>query len=294
MKITVQQATLATLDEIVDAVASWQQDPTAVQVHPGDLGWNSSYGAQVLADALRVWRRDGQILAAGMVDEASGLIRMAIAPRVNDDEQFAARLLSDLSDPDSGVLPAGRGSVEARYGAAFRDLLSRSGWSEDEPWTPLLRDLSTPVEDCGLRIETIGAGHVRDGIVHDRVAVQLASFPNSTFTLERWQAMAASLAYRNARCLVAYDTSDHAVAAATVWSAGPGRPGLIEPLGAHPTYRGHGHGRAITIAAANELQQLGASSVGVCTPSSNVGGIAAYESAGFQKLDDVTDFRRPR
>jgi hypothetical protein len=31
----------------------------------------------------------------------------------------------------------------------------------------------------------------------------------------------------------------------------------------------------------------------VCTPSSNVGGVAAYVSAGFEKLPEVTDFRRP-
>lgn len=68
---------------------------------------------------------------------------------------------------------------------------------------------------------------------------------------------------------------------------------MIEPLGAHRDHRGHGHGRAITVAAAATLQEMGASSVTVCTPSSNVGGVAAYVSAGFEKLPDVTDFCRP-
>ena len=293
MTITVQPATTAMLEDVIDAVASWQQDGTPIQLHPGDLGWNASFGAQSLADEMRVWRRDGRVLAAGMVDDDSGLIRMAIAPSVNDDEEFAAQLLKDLSNPDRGVLPAGRGLVEARFGAAFRDVLRRNGWLDDEPWTPLSRDLTDPVEDCGLRIETIDTHHVRAEIVRDRVAVQRASFPNSTFTLERWQAMAASPAYRRARCLVAYDGEGHAVAATTVWSAGDGRPGLIEPLGAHRDYRGRGHGRAITVAAAAELQKMGASSVTVCTPSSNVGGVVAYVSAGFDQLADVTDFRRP-
>lgn len=281
------------LGEVIDAVASWQQDRTPVQLHPGDLGWNSSFGAQALADELRVWRRDGQILAAGMVDDSSGLIRMAVAPSVSDEQQFASQLLESLSNPDRGVLPVGRGLVEARFGAAFRGLLSRSGWMDDEPWTPLYRDLTDPVEDCGLRIETIDTQNLREQIVQDRVAVQRASFPNSTFTLERWQTMAASPAYRSARCLVAYDTKGHAVAATTVWSAGERRPGLIEPLGAHRAHRGHGHGRAIAVAAAAALREMGASSVAVSTPSSNVGAVAAYESAGFNKLPDVTDFRRP-
>jgi GNAT superfamily N-acetyltransferase len=288
MSITLQVATTESLDEIVDAVASWQQDGVPVQIHPGDLGWNWSLGAQELADSVRVWRRDGQILAVGMVDADTGLIRMAIAPSVDDDEAFAARLLADLSDPERGVLPAGGGSVEARFGAAFRDLLHRSGWTADESWTPLCRDLTAPVEDCGLTIEVVDTHNVQD-----RIAVHRAAFPNSTFTVERWQAMAASAPYRQARCLVGYDPDGDAVAAVTVWSAGSGRPGLLEPLGVHRDHRGHGYGTAISVAAAAALQELGASAATVCTPSVNVGGVTTYVAAGYQKLPDVTDFRRP-
>jgi GNAT superfamily N-acetyltransferase len=56
--------------------------------------------------------------------------------------------------------------------------------------------------------------------------------------------MAAGLPYADARRLVAYDGHGHghAVAAATVWSAGPGKPGLLEPMGVHRERRGHGYG----------------------------------------------------
>ena len=85
------------------------------------------------------------------------------------------------------------------------------------------------MDDCGLRIETLdadhAADHAADQVVQDRVTVMRASFPNSTFTVERWRAMAASAAYRRARCLVAYDPDGDAVAATSVWSAGPARPG---------------------------------------------------------------------
>lgn len=292
MSITLQVATPDSLNEIVEAVAVWQQDGVPVQLHPGDLGWNRRDGVRELAEALRVWRRDGEILAAGMVDDNTGLIRMAIAPSVDEDEAFAARLLADLSDPAQGVLPTGGGAVEARFGAAFRELLRRSGWVADEPWTPLARDLAAPVEDCGLTIEDIDTNNVRDRIVQDRIAVHRASFPKSTFTLERWRAVAAGAPYRQARCLVGYDSAGDAVAAATVWSAGKGRPGLLEPLGVHRDHRGHGYGPAITVAAAAALQEMGSSTATVCTPSANVGGVATYVSAGFRKLSDVTDFRR--
>jgi GNAT superfamily N-acetyltransferase len=286
MSITLQTATVASLDEVAEAVASWQQDGGPVQLHPGDLGWNWSMGAEALAGAVRVWRRDRQILAVGLVDDA-GLIRMGIAPSVDRDDPFAAQLLADLSDPARGVLPAGNASVEARSGTAFRELLRQSGWVADEPWTPLRRDLTDKVEDCDLRVEVADA-HTAPA----RVAVQQAVFPNSTFTLERWHTMAAASPYRRARCLVGYDAHEASVAVVTVWSAGRGRPGLLEPLGVHRDHRGHGYGTAISLAAAAALREMGASSATVCTPSSNVGAVAAYASAGFRKLPDVTDFRR--
>jgi ribosomal protein S18 acetylase RimI-like enzyme len=286
MSITLRLATPGSLDEVTEAVAAWQQEGCPVQLHPGDLGWHWRLGAEELAGAVGVWRRAGQILAVGLVD--SGLIRMAIAPSVDRDDAFAAELLADLSDPGRrGVLPPDTRVVEARFGASFRNLLRDSGWVADEPWTPLVRDLTEDVEDCRLRVEVVDA-HTARG----RVDVQRAAFPNSTFTLERWHAMAAAPPYRRARCLVGYDRHGDAVAAVTVWSAGQRRPGLLEPLGVHRDHRGHGYGSAVSVAAAAALREMGASSATVCTPSSNVGAVATYASAGFQRLPDVTDFRR--
>jgi ribosomal protein S18 acetylase RimI-like enzyme len=105
--------------------------------------------------------------------------------------------------------------------------------------------------------------------------------------------MAAGLPYAEARCLVAYDDRGSAVAAVTVWSAGPGKPGLLEPMGVHREHRGHGYGTAITAAAAAALQQLGSSSAIVCTPSSNTSAIATYKSAGFRPRPEVRDRYRP-
>jgi ribosomal protein S18 acetylase RimI-like enzyme len=125
-----------------------------------------------------------------------------------------------------------------------------------------------------------------------RTAVQRASFERSTFTDERWHAMAAGLPYADARCLLAYDDQGNAVAAVTVWPAGPGKPGLLEPMGVHRDHRGHGYGKTITLAAAAALQELGSSSAIVCTPSANVGAVATYKSAGFQQLPEVRDHYR--
>jgi ribosomal protein S18 acetylase RimI-like enzyme len=130
--------------------------------------------------------------------------------------------------------------------------------------------------------------------VAHRVAVQRAAFPGSTFTVERWRSMAAAPAYRRGRCLVAYDPDDRPVAAVTVWSAGEGRPGLLEPMGVHRDHRGRGYGGSVCLAAAAALRRMGSSSATVCTRSANTGGVATYASAGFRRLPDVTDFRRPQ
>lgn len=277
----------ASLDEVVQALTGWQHDGAPVQLHPGDLGWHWRFGAQALAEAVRVWRRDDEILAVGFVD-SPGLVRMAIAPAADGDDKLAHRMMADISDPARGVLPSGEGIVEARFGTAFRELLRDDGWVADEPWTPLCRDLTEAVGDCGLRVEIVGAKHVLE-----RVAVQRAAFGGSTFTVERWRTMAAGSPYRHARCLVGYDAHGDAVAAVTVWSAGQGRPGLLEPMGVHRDHRGHGYGTAITVAAAAALRDMGSSSATVCTRSSKVGAVSTYASAGFKRFPDATDFRRP-
>ncbi|MFE9689595.1 GNAT family N-acetyltransferase [Micromonospora sp. NPDC005806] len=264
----------------------WQYDGAPMQLHPGDLGWYWRFGAEATAAAVRTWRRDGQILAVGLLD-SPGLLRLAIAPEAQHDEELAQQMVAGVTRPERGVLPQGNAYIEARCGALFQRLLLNDGWDADEPWTPLRRDLAEPVEGCGVRIEVTGP----EG-AHVRSAVQRASFDRSTFTDERWHAMAAGSPYADAQCLVAYDDQDTAVAAATVWSAGPGKPGLLEPMGVHREQRGRGYGRAITVAAAAALRELGSSSAIVCAESSNVGAVATYESAGFQQLPEVRDLHR--
>jgi ribosomal protein S18 acetylase RimI-like enzyme len=212
---------------------------------------------------------------------------MTIAPDAQQDDELARRLVADLTQPERGVLQQGTVYVEAPATALIQDLLAEEGWRTDEPWTPLLRDLTERVQKPGVRVVVIGPDQA-----HVRAAVQRASFDKSTFTDDRWHAMAAGLPYADARCLVAYDERGDAVAAVTVWSAGSGRPGLIEPMGVHRDHRGHGYGKAISVAAAAALQEMGSSSAIVCTPSSNVGAVATYHAAGFRQLPEVRDRRR--
>jgi ribosomal protein S18 acetylase RimI-like enzyme len=274
------------LSQAVDVLREWQCDGAPMQLHPGDLGWFWRFGAEATAAAVRTWSRDGQVLAVGLLDGPQ-LLRLAIAPNAQRDEELAKQLVDDATRPERGVLIEGQVNVEAPMGALVQDLLFEDGWNTDEPWTPLRRDLTEPVKGPGVRTEVIGPEQA-----DVRTAVQRASFDGSRFTNDRWHAMAAGLAYADARCLVAYNDQGSAVAAVTVWSAGPGKPGLLEPMGVHREHRGHGYGKAVTVAAAAALRELGSSSAIVSTPSSNIGAVATYKSAGFQPLPEIRDRRR--
>ena len=283
MSIALSQPDIDELTDAVSALREWQYDGAPIQLHPGDLGWFWRFGPAATAEAVRIWTDHGRVRAVGLLD-GPGLIRLAIAPDGQQDEPLARRLVEDMSQPERGVLPAGRVNIEAPAGALVQGLLAGHGWGTDEPWTPLRRDLAEPVGRSDVRVEVVGPEQVPA-----RVAVQRASFDSSVFTEDSWRAMAGGAAYADARCLVAYDERGTAVAAVTVWSAGPGKPGLLEPMGVHRDHRRRGHGTAITVAAAAALRELGSSAAVVCTPTSLAGAVATYRAAGFQPLPEVRD-----
>jgi ribosomal protein S18 acetylase RimI-like enzyme len=275
------------LEALLAVLRTWQSDAAPVPLHPGDLGWHHPRGAEATAADLRLWSRDGRPAALGMLD-GPDLVRLAVAPALDEDAPLSRTLAADLADPVRGVLPAGRASVEARSAPGLRRELLARGWAEGEPWVPLRRDLAAPVEEGPLRIETVEGADVAA-----YAAVHRAAFDSIGVTEARLRTMLAGPAHREATSLLGRDDSGAAVAVITAWSAGPGRPGLIEPLGASPAHRGRGHGRAMCLAAAAWLRDRGASSADVCTPRSLTGAIATYRSAGFRALPDVPDLVRP-
>ena len=286
MAISLNTPSIDDLDAVLEALRRWQSDDAPFQLHPGDLGWFARAGSAKTAESLRTWRRDGRLIAIGLLDGVD-LLRLTTASDHAQDDELAARLCADVSDPAAGVLPAGEAYVETPVGFLVRERLGALGWDADEQWTPLRLDLSEPVRFSGLRIEAVDLARAAD-----RVAVQRASFDNSTYTAQLWQTMSEGELFGSARDLVGYDDAGDAVAAITVWSAGVGRPGLIEPMGVHRDHRGHGFGTAITLAGAAALRELGCSSAIVCTQTSNVAGVATYRAAGFTRLPEQRDLRR--
>ncbi|MFJ4682720.1 GNAT family N-acetyltransferase [Streptomyces sp. NPDC088789] len=286
MTITMSTLTVDELRSTVRVLAVWQTGDRPAQLHPGDIGWFWRFGARRTAEAVRTWSRAGEVLAVGLLD-GPDVLRLEIAPKAARDGELARQVAEDAAAPERGVLPEGAAYVAAPPGALVRDLLGRHGWEDGDAWTPLRRDLGEPVPDPGVHIEVVGPEQAPE-----RTAVQRSAFARPTFTDERWHTMAAASPYAAARCLLARDDRGNPVAAVTVWSAGAGRPGLIEPMGVHADHRGHGYGRAIVLGAARALRELGSSSVVVDTPSSLTAAVATYESAGLRRLPEVKDLRR--
>lgn len=286
MTIDLQVPDVADMNAVVDVMGEWQVEGRPMQLHPGDIGWYWRFGPARAAAAVRTWTRDGQVLAVGLLD-GEDLLRVAMAPDALDDEELTHAMTTDIARPERGVLPDGVVDVEAPAAALLQRTLAGEGWTQDEPWVQLHRDLAPPVEESGLRVET-----VEGNLAALRAEVHRAAFRMSTFSEEHWGAMASSPSYADARCLIGFDHADTAIAIITVWPAGPGRPGLIEPMGVHADQRGEGHGRAITLAGAAALRDMGASSVTVATPASDVAAMRTYVSAGIEPRAEVRDRHR--
>lgn len=281
------------LARVIVASASFQGDDEGpAQLHPGDVGWHQKDGPEGVARSLRVWERNHEPVAIGTLDNEASIIRLAISPAVADDPRVAARITDDL---DSGsILRAESASAEVRYGAALQRSLRERGWAEGDAWACFTLGLSRSLPDHRRRLAIIdGAetGIPDEMTVGDIVAAHRMSWDRSAFTTDKWHAMARGAAFRQGRSLVLY-AEDKPVATATVWSAGPGLPGLIEPLGVARDQRGRGYGRAIVNACAAALRDLGASSMRVATPVTQWPAVPLY-AATMRRLPDVHDLVRP-
>jgi ribosomal protein S18 acetylase RimI-like enzyme len=283
MTIALSTPTADGMREAIAALREWQYDGAPMQLHPGDVGWNYRFGTAETAAVVRTWSRDGRILAVGILDEPT-VVRMTVAPDAFQDEDLARRLVEDFSLAERGVLPEGEVAIEAPQGLLLHDLLAKEGWGLDEPWTPLFRDLAEAVEDPGVRIKAIGLEQAQDF-----ADVLRSAFNTTKPSREYLHEVSAGPFYADARCLGAYDDQGSPAAVVTVWSAGPGKPGVVEPMGVHADHRGRGYGRAITVAGAAALRELGSSSARVCATSSNVGAVATYKAAGFTAQPEIAD-----
>lgn len=285
------------LPDVADLLSTWQVDPWPGHLHPGDLGWHSTAGAEQTAAHLRVWHRDGGPVAMGLLD-GSAVVRLAVTPALADDDDLADDLCAALSALDTALFDGGRPIVEARGATALRAALRASGWVDDASWTPLALDLAAldtaRLDRSDLRVEEVGPESAEE-----YMRVHWSAFRGTAFDEEarrrsvpRLRSLMTGPFADRSRSLVARDPDGTPVAVTTVWFAGTGRPGLVEPLAVRSDHAGRGYGVAMTLAGARVLADLGASTVAVATEDARPVAVATYRSAGFVTAGPVTDLRR--
>ncbi|GAB3518731.1 GNAT family N-acetyltransferase [Arthrobacter monumenti] len=293
MNIIVRTPDIEELDHVRRVLERWQCDGGPLHLHPGDLGWYTLRGSAATAAATRVWLQGDKILAIALRDGPQ-LLRFALDPEHCQDESLALRIAADVDDPEAEVLEPGEATIEARGAGALSKRLAKNGWLPDEPWTPLHFGLSAPVDVPGARIETIEPDRTSEWVSVHWSAFRGTPLPEDRLRnlVDGWRAVAESSFGASARILSAHDDEGRAVAVASAWSAGAGRPGLIEPMGVHQEHRGLGYGTVITRAAVAALRDMGSSSAMVCAESSNLGAVSTYVAAGFRAQAEVSDWHR--
>jgi ribosomal protein S18 acetylase RimI-like enzyme len=274
------------LDQLIETLRAWElPGGYPLGLHVGDVGWHARLPDDKLDGTVRVLKRDGDVVAAGLFEP--GLARPRLAPGYETNPDVCSALADEI-ETDRGE----QVWSDAAPGSLLRTALSARGWTLDlEPWVALYRPLSASDADLDDALVRPVRG-MQD--VTDRVAVQRAAFEGSTFTIEAWHRMSATAAYDRALDLLARDSDGVPVAAATAWAAGPGRSGILEPVGSHAEHRGGGHGRRVVLAALGALARAGASGVTVHTPADNQVAVAAYESCGLRRLHSTEAMLRSR
>lgn len=287
MAVVVEKVSPSAAGELIDALKDWLPPGCYVGgLHAGDVGWELRLAADDGVGGLVAGRDGSELVAVALLDSPTA-VRPLVRPDLVHDLSVARALLEYVE----GMPRDSTAYTEAASGSAFRSTLSGAGWELDpDPWVVLYRQLSSAdgAADDPLCVRLQSAEDIAD-----RVAVQRAAFAGSTFTVERWHQMAAGPGFDPAYEYVRRSADGVAVAAATGWSAGPGKCGILEPVAAHPGHSGAGHGRAVSLAVIAALARGGASGVTVLTPASNAAAVRTYESCGLRQVEMTRGMIRP-
>lgn len=268
------------LDRIDMALRHWEPPGgCGGTLQAGDLGWKLRFGAEAAAASMLEWRSPVGETAAAMCQDSPTDWWLSMDPELLGNRSLAQSIVDWAARLETG----GALSIDGPGGPAVwrQAFVERDFEATADAWSHLWKPLGVAdVIDVAGVVATVG----NDRDIADRVAVQRAAFPNPTFTVEKWHAMAAGPSFRPGFDLLARDEAGEAVAAITVWLPGEGKCGMIEPMGTHPDHRRLGHGRRIIRAACAALARAGASGVCVVTPESNAGAVEVYRSAGFRRI----------
>jgi GNAT superfamily N-acetyltransferase len=283
--LTIQRLTRTDAHLATEALDAWAPLATyGGYLQSGDIGWALRLDDDDVDGLVRLVRRGDEPVAVLMLDGPA--LRSSIRPDSVHDLKLAELLVEQAEALPSDNAPV----ADAQFGSTMRSLLSARGWRLDpSAWVVLYRPLTAA---DGRHTDELCTTLGGEADVADRVEVQRAAFERSTFTVARWHQMAAGPTYDPRLEWLRRTVDGEPAAGATGWSAGPGKCGLLEPVGTHPRHRGAGHGVAVSMAAIAALARLGASGVTVITPADNTAAVRTYEACGLRPVEYSFDMVR--
>ncbi|HWK79415.1 MAG TPA: GNAT family N-acetyltransferase [Thermomicrobiales bacterium] len=282
---TMRAPRVAETDAIGVALLRWGAgDPLGTGLQAGDFGWLQRNGAAWVTENFLVWDDAGGELVAGGFREGKDGLWLQIDPARVQDRDLARAIVD-------GAQEAGLREVSgpAAPSAVRAELAARGAAIDPHPWPHLWR----PLTDADLievaDVFSTGTEH----LIGERIAVQRSAFENSTFTREKWAAMAGGPLFRPDLDLVALNGAGVGVSALTAWFPAGAGCGVIEPMGTHRDHWRQGHGSRVLRASFAALRRLGADGVRVGVERSNAAAIAAYASVGFRVVGYDTTMLLP-
>jgi len=270
---------------IGSALVRWgASDPLATGLQAGDFGWLMREGVEALGRTCLVCVDDRDtIVACGLREGDDGLWLQVDPVRFFDRD--VARAIVDGA-VDAGVHEI---SCPAAPSAVRADLARRGATIDPDPWPHLWR----PLTDDDLIAWPDVVSTESEALRTARIAVQRSAFETSTFSMEKWEAMAAGPLFRPELDLVALDVAGAGVSALTAWLPEGATCGVIEPMGTHRDHRRQGYGLLVLRASFAALRKLGAEGVRVGVARGNTAALATYARAGFRVVGQDTTMRLP-
>jgi ribosomal protein S18 acetylase RimI-like enzyme len=272
---------------------AWVDEAPFVASHPGDLEWWYALAApDPLSAHLRLWRRDGTLMAWSWVRH--GQVHWEIhVPRGSSDE--AGLLDAILEDAIAGSdEPLHAWTPEDD--PATRTTLDRHGFQpEDVRLSQFQRRLTGEPRIAAMSLpDGYRLRHVNGPVdLVERIAIHRAAFPHATLGVEHYARLMALPHYRLEDDLVIEAPDGTLAAFAMAWWDPAARVGEFEPVGTHPDHRRRGLGRALLSYGLRRYRDLGAVAVQIYSHADNPASEGLYQAVGFRRRRHRRRYERP-
>lgn len=287
------------LHAMLDLLAAGRAaDNGTYYVHRGDLQWWLFYNddlAQEWKSRIRLWVDGDKLLGWSLLSPfAWHAFDVYAHPSLRGTEaerEMLAWAIEQLSD-DEYIQ-----TIWVAYDDDFRvRWLMENGFTQQEGFMHLLaRSLSD--FEAGATIP--GGFHARASRGPVDASVRAiashgafeSSMPIEEYTARTLRFMQSPV-YVNEHELFIVSPNEEVAAFCCMWTDDLNKMGYFEPVGVHPNCQRRGLGKSLLLEGLARLQSEGMTDASVCAESDSPAAIGLYESAGFQKVKRLLNFKK--